>query len=220
MIMNKVIEQTIAFSTQKESSEAVLERCNWYIEAQAKRVVRRYPVLAQQAAADLEIDELVQRVRIKFWRALERRPILYPYNYIKSIIHSEIIDMARQRKPYLPLPTDEEEQRRFWEMNGFFLADEHDPADEVEQQMESTLLLERTIPLVLNLPPRQRLAMMCALQEKVDDLMQLVDHFKDYQTDIEALRWPTEQHERRVLQASLVVARQTIARKMQETEEE
>jgi len=205
--------------SKDESSEAILKRFDWYIGVQSKRVVRHYPALAPQAVVDLEIDELMQRVRIKFWRALERGPILYPRNYIKRIIRSEIIDMGRQRKPSVPLPTDEDEQRRFWEMSGFLISDEHDPADEVEQRMESSALLERAIPLVLSLPPRQRLAMMCALQEKVDDLMQLVDGFKDYHTDIETLHWPSEQHEKRVLQASLVVARQTIARKMREDQE-
>ncbi len=212
-------KRTMPLPSKDESSEAILNRFDWYIGVQTKRVVRHYPALAQQAVVDLEIDELMQRVRIKFWRALERGPILYPRNYIQRIIRSEIIDMGRQRKPSVPLPTDEDEQRRFWEMNGFFISDEGDPADEVEQRMESSALLERAIPLVLSLPPRQRLAMMCALQEKVDDLVQLVDHFRDYHTDIEMLRWPTEQYDRRVLQASLVVARQTLARKMRENQE-
>ena len=218
-MMHTHTKRTMPLPSKDESSEAILKRFDWYIGVQSKRVVRHYPALAPQAVVDLEIDELMQRVRIKFWRALERGPILYPRNYIKRIIRSEIIDMGRQRKPSVPLPTDEDEQRRFWEMSGFLISDDHDPADEVEQQMESSALLERAIPLVLSLPPRQRLAMMCALQEKVDDLMQLVDGFKDYHTDIETLRWPTEQHEKRVLQASLVVARQTIARKMREDQE-
>ncbi|MDQ2888131.1 MAG: sigma-70 family RNA polymerase sigma factor [Chloroflexota bacterium] len=217
-MMHTHTKRTMPLPSKDESSEAILKRFDWFIGLQTKRVVRHYPALAQQAVVDLEIDELMQRVRIKFWRALERGPILYPRNYIKRIIRSEIIDMGRQRKPSIPLPSDEDEQRRFWEANGL-ISDEHDPADEVEQQMESSALLERAIPLVLSLPPRQRLAMMCALQEKVDDLMQLVDRFKDYHTDIETLRWPTEQHEKRVLQASLVVARQTIARKMRESQE-
>jgi RNA polymerase sigma factor (sigma-70 family) len=209
-------ERTMPLPSKDESSEAILKRFDWYIGMQTKRVVRRYPALAQQDVIDLEIDELIQRVRIKFWRALERRPILYPHNYIKRIIRSEIIDMQRQRKPSVPLPTDDDDQWLFWELNGLIIADTHDPADEVEQRLESSSLLERTVPLVLGLPPRQRLAMMCALYEKVDDLVQLVDCFKAYHSDIETLQWPTEPHERRVLQASLVVARHTIARQMQE----
>ncbi len=208
-------ERTMPLPSKDESSEAILKRFDWYIGMQTKRVVRRYPALAQQDVIDLEIDELMQRVRIKFWRALERRPILYPHNYIKRIIRSEIIDMQRQRKPSVSLPTDDD-QWLFWELNSLVIADTHDPADEVEQRLESSSLLERTVPLVLGLPPRQRLAMMWALHEKVDDLVQLIDCFKAHHTDIEALHWPTELHERRVLQASLVVARHTIARQMQE----
>ncbi len=154
-------ERTMPLPSKDESSEAILKRFDWYIGMQTKRVVRRYPALAKPDVIDLEIDELMQRVRIKFWRALERRPILYPHNYIKRIIRSEIIDMQRQRKPSVSLPTDDD-QWLFWELNSLVIADTHDPADEVEQRLESSSLLERTVPLVLGLPPRQRLAMMCA----------------------------------------------------------
>lgn len=218
-MMNRYHEHPTSLPLKDESNEAILKRFDWYIGVQTKRVVRHYPALAQQEVVDLEIDEVVQRVRIKFWRALERRPILYPHNYIKRIIRSEIIDMQRQRRPYVSLPTNEDEQWQFWEMNGIAIVDRHDPADEIEQKMESALLLERAISLVLNLPPRQRLAMMCSLQEKVDDLVQLAGCLKAHDADIETLHWPAETHERRVLQASLVAARQTIARRMQETQD-
>jgi Sigma-70 region 2 len=212
-------KQHMPIGTQKEGKEAieaVLNRFDWYITLHTKRVVRHYPSIAHAAVLDLEVDELAQRVRIKFWHALERRTILYPHNYIKRIIRNELIDKQRQLKPLLPLPTDEEEQRQFWEVKGLTVADIRDPADEVEQKLESAALLEKTIQLVLRLPPRQRLAMMCSLKERVDDLVQLIDGFRAYQTDIEALDWPEEQADRRVLQASLAVARRMLAKQMEE----
>jgi DNA-directed RNA polymerase specialized sigma24 family protein len=218
-MMSTYNQQNMPITSQKEtgeSSEEILKRFDWYITVQTKRIVRLYPALAHQAVVDLEIDELMQRVRIKLWRTLEKRTILYPHNYIKRMIRNELIDMQRQKKPTLPLPTDEEEQWQFSETTGITLADTHDPADEVEQRMESSSLLEKTVPLVLRLPPRQRLAMMCSLKDRVDDLVQLVDSFKAHQTDIEKLSWPAEHYDRRVLQASLVVARRALAKQIEE----
>ena len=44
--------------------------------------------------------------------------------------------------------------------------------------------------MVMELPSRQRLAMICLLQDQVDDLLQLIDVFKRYRIDIKAIRWP------------------------------
>ena len=212
-------QQIMPITSQKEaeeSSEEILKRYDWYIVVQAKRIVRLYPALAHQAVMDLEIDELIQRVRIKLWRTLEKRTILYPHNYIKRMIRNQLIDMQRQMKPTVPLPIDEEEEWQFSEAIGITLAHTSDPAEEVEQRIESSSLLEKTVPLVLRLPPRQRLAMMCSLKERVDDLVELVNSFQAYQTDIERVSWPAEHHNRRVLQASLVVARRAIAKQMED----
>ena len=196
----------------QETREATLKHFDRYIVTQVHYFGRHYPTIAHTSVMDLEIDELVQRVRIKFWQALERRHILYPHAYIKLIIKSEFVDMSRQRKSFLPLPTDEEWS--YGEAGELGVRNMPDPADEVEQEMEAFDFLNETIQAVLGLPPRQQLALICSLQDRVDDLVQLVNAFKAYRIDIEGIQWPTEKAEKQLLQASLTPARKTLAKKM------
>ncbi len=208
-------EYNISIHPNKETSEIILQRFDRYIVAHTQSLMNHYPSFAHRAVLDLEIDELIQRIRIKFWLMLEKGRILYPHAYIRHIIHSELIDAWRRQKPVLPLPTDEDEE---WHQT---IGSENttDPADEVEQAMEELACLRETIPMVLGLPPRQRLAMICSLRDRVDDLVQLVDAFKAYRTDIETLSWPTEQAEKGRLRASLSVARRRLAQEMKERTE-
>src|SRR6266487_5334833 len=108
-MMSTYNQQNMPITSQKEtgeSSEEILKRFDWYIAVQTKRIVRLYPALAHQAVVDLEIDELMQRVRIKLWRTLKKRTILYPHNYIKRMILYVLIERLPQRKPTFPFPRD------------------------------------------------------------------------------------------------------------------
>jgi DNA-directed RNA polymerase specialized sigma24 family protein len=191
-----------------QTRETILKRLDVYIRMQVKRTMSQHPLLVQREVKDLEIDEIVQRVRIKFWRMLEKGYVRFPHAYVTRIIYSEIIDMLRRQKVTLALPGGESEEYHEI-LNG------PDPADEVIQRMDAVSLLSKVVPLVLELPPRQRLAMICQLQDQVDDLVQLIETFKTYRVDIEALQWPTEKAERQLLRASLSAARRNLAREYQ-----
>ncbi|WP_165423736.1 RNA polymerase sigma factor [Ktedonosporobacter rubrisoli] len=199
----------------KETSEAILRRFEWYITVQVKRQISCYPSLAHPSLLDLEIDEFVQRVRIKLWRMWERENILHPYSYIRRIVHSEWIDMLRQQKHTLPLSAAEDyEEWHYPEVKGYRREAVRDPADEIEQQMEARAFLDEVVRTVLALPPRQRQAMICSLYDKADDLAQLISAFKAHKTDIEAAYWPAEKAEKQLLQASLAAARKTLAKNL------
>jgi len=202
----------MAIPLSRESSEEILLRHDRYIVAHVKHIVHQSSTFAHQAVLDLEIDELVQRVRIKFWRVLEKGPVLYPRAYLRRIIHSEYVDMRRQQKLFLPLPTEEEEHG--YEERGLLCGESPDPADEVDQYLQCLTRLEEAIQMILRLPPRQQLAIICSLQERVDDLAQLVAMFKKYRTNIETIQWPVERAEKQLLQASLSAARSTLAKNM------
>jgi DNA-directed RNA polymerase specialized sigma24 family protein len=193
--------------SEKETSETILKRHDRYIVTQVKKFMGHNRHSSYQEVADLEIDELIQLVRIKFWRALEKGHVHYHHAYINRIINSEFIDMKRRRKPILPLSLDEGEEYYHSEC-------QRDPADEVMQKIEGSSLLNEAVQLVMELPPRQRQAMMCLLQDQVDDLLQLVDAFKRYRIDIKAIRWPDDKAEKQLLQASLSPARRTLTKKM------
>jgi hypothetical protein len=105
-----------------------------------------------------------------------------------------------------PLPTGESE-----EYHAEF-GNIADPEDEVLQQMEGESLLNEVIERVLELPPRQKQAMICQLQDQVDDLVELIDAFKQHRCDIEQIQWPAGKAEKQLLRASLSAARRNLAK--------
>ncbi len=195
---------------KKEKCEDILSRFDPYIITQVQHLRNCSSLATHPAVLDLEIDDLIQRVRIKLWQALAKTEIRYPYAYIKRIIRNEIVDMARLHKPLVPLPSEEE-----WNEHEVKISLEQpgsDPAEEVEQQLDALAYLNQTIQAILKLPPRQRLAMICSLKDRVDDRAQLINAFKRYRVDIEFIRWPTDKEEKQVVQASLAHARKALAK--------
>lgn len=198
-------------ASRQKMCEDTLERYDQYIVWQVHHLRRYYPTVISLSAPGLDIDEIVQCVRIKFWQALEKRDIRYPSAYIKLIVRSEFITMARRQKPLVSLSDNEDGVYN----EAATLVDQRmpDPANEVEQREEASACLKEAIQAVSALPPRQRLAMICALRDRVDDLAQLVEAFKAYSVDIETMRWPASKAEKQLLLASLAPARKTVARK-------
>ena len=201
-------------ASRSDTCEAILRRLDGYIISQVHRLGRCYSRDIHLAMLDLELDEIIQRVRIKLWQALEKRVIYYPYAYIKLIIQSEFIDMKRRQKPYLSVSIDEGLTHAEVEIATRHMAD---PAETVAQQMDASTCLKEMIQAVLALPPRQQNAMICSLKERVDDLRQLIEAFKVYKMDIQAIQWPAGKAEKQLLYASLVPAKKTLAKSLGRT---
>ncbi|HLZ58487.1 MAG TPA: sigma factor [Ktedonosporobacter sp.] len=197
---------------KQERDEETLKRFDTYIVSQVHHISRTYRVTIHPEVLDLELDDLIQRIRIHFWQALEKRHIDYPYAYLQRMIRNELISMGRRQKQFVPLPTDEEwSEQESRETSGPRMPD---PAEEVEQRMEALACLNEVIQAILKLPARQRLAMICSLQERVDDRAQLVRAFKAHRVDIEAMRWPGEKQAKHVVQASLAPARRALVKNL------
>ncbi len=201
-------------ASRSDTCEAILRRLDGYIISQVHRLGRCYSRDIHLAMLDLELDEIIQRVRIKLWQALEKRDIRYPYAYIKLIIQSEFIDMKRRQKPYLSVSIDEGLTHAEVEIATRHMAD---PAETVAQQMDASTCLKEMIQAVLALPPRQQNAMICSLKERVDDLRQLIEAFKVYKMDIQAIQWPAGKAEKQLLYASLVPAKKTLRKSLGRT---
>jgi len=201
-------------ASRSDTCEAILRRLDGYIISQVHRLGRCYSRDIHPAVLDLELDEIIQRVRIKLWQALEKRDIRYPYAYIKLIIQSEFIDMKRRQKPYLSVSIDEELSHDEVEIAARHMTD---PAETIAQQIDAATCLKRMIQAVLALPPRQQNAMICSLKERVDDLRQLIEAFKVYKMDIQAIQWPAGKAEKQLLHASLVPAKKTLAKSLGRT---
>ncbi len=88
--------------------EEILVRLDPYIVASVEKMARHSSSIARPEVLDLEIDEITQRVRIKFWGALKEKPIVYPRAYIRTIVNNEFNGIPRGRRAPLPLPTDED----------------------------------------------------------------------------------------------------------------
>lgn len=199
-------------ASRRDICEATLSRLDGYIISRVRRLGLCYTRDIHPAVLDLEVDEIIQRVRIKLWQALEKRDIQYPYAYIKLIIQSEFIDMQRRKKPYLSFSIDEEPTHDEVEIAARHMVD---PAEAMAQQIDASTRLKEMTRAVLALPPRQQYAMICSLKERVDDLKQLIEAFKEYKMDIQGIQWPTGKPEKQLLHASLVPAKKTLAKSLE-----
>ena len=85
-----------------------------------------------------------------------------------------------------------------------------DPSYGIEVGKIDPELLTRLAKAILALPPRQRQAMLCALKDRKDDALPLINTLKVYSIDIEAMDWLEEQHEVQQLKASLSIARKKL----------
>lgn len=184
----------------EESPEMILNRYDSYLVLYVQHVIKHRLTGVNPLVLDLEVDDLTQRTRIKFWHALLKNRILYPRIYIRRIAHSEFIDMLRRRKNLYPLQAIEEQ----------LLSHIPDPAEGIERQTVALACLEEVIQDILRLPRRQRMAMFCSLYEHADDLNQLRRILQRHGVCIDEYQWPADKAERQLLQASLSVARRTI----------
>jgi DNA-directed RNA polymerase specialized sigma24 family protein len=197
--------------------EEVLEQLDPYIIALVKQQMRQNPDIAHPAVLDLEIDELVQRIRIKFWHALEEKPIEYPKAYVRRIVHSEFIDMTRRRKPLASLPLDQEGEIYHGEAMVAVSEDMADPACVIEERTTVRHRMDEVAGAVLQLPRRQRHVMICSLRDRVDNLIQLSAAFRERHVNIERWQWPAQKAEKQRLRASLSAARLALSRYLKGT---
>jgi hypothetical protein len=159
---------------------------------------------------DLDVDDIVQNACIKLWRALQDDHIISIKGYIRSIVHSEIVDIARRHKFTLPLPVDEDGE--LYQGDVIITQGEgmRDPAYEVEQKEFVAGCLADTADEVIRLPSCQQRAMICSLKDRVDDLLLLIETYQAHGIDIETVHWPEEKDERQKYRASLTVARKKL----------
>jgi len=192
--------------------EEILVRFDPYIVAEAEKLVRRNSTFAHPEVLDLEIAELAQRVRIKFWGILKReKHIEFPKAYIRKIVKNEFNDILRRRKSLLPLPIDEDGEIY---MGNVILTESEgmsDPAHEFEQEEGLNRWMSLVAQVVSNLSHRQKHAMICLLKDRIDNYMQLVEAFEQHQVDIEAFEWPDDEVDETRLKASISAARRNIA---------
>ena len=203
--------------SEKESNpdiEEILVRFDSYVVMLVQKKACSSSNIARPEVLDLEIDDIIQRVRIKFWRALLTKHIDHHRAYIRSIVNNEFNDLGRGRKAPLPLPTDEDGELYM----GNVLVNESkelvDPAIAFEKEEAMDDLIDLTAQVVTDLPPRMNLAMINHLKDQVDDMILLTEAFEKREVNIKTMKWPDDPVDSKRLKASLSPARHLIARRV------
>jgi RNA polymerase sigma factor (sigma-70 family) len=196
-----------AYDSDSDANE-LLERLDAYIVSLVRIKVPRN-VVRPEMLAD-EIEDLIQKVRIKLWLTLRKKRINNPEAYIRCIVYTEVIDLLRRRRSMLPLPLDEDGE--LYQGNLIFTPSEgmQDPGDEVEQAEELDDSIQDIFEAIVQLPPRQQRAMICSLKDQIDDVLPVIDALRDQLIDVEAVNWPEEKNELQSLRASLSIARKKL----------
>lgn len=194
--------------------DETLERYYPYIVALVRQRALRSTNFARPGQFDLEVDEMAQRVLIKFWQALAVKHIQHPKAYLRTIVRNEFNDLSRKPKQPLPLLTDDDGE---WylgdaeELEGAWVVD---PADEFEESESLAELMDSTANALTKLAPRQQQAMICELHEKIDATLQLIQALRKHLVEVNTLDWPEDEADKTLLKASLSPARHKMAKNL------
>lgn len=186
-----------------------LETLNEYITSLAKKYVPRSYIPAE--LIDLEIDEIAQKTRVKFWMARQRNCISHPRAYIRVVVMSVVVDTIRSYKRMSRLPLDSNGELCQEGLSRFVEHEMRDPADEFEHEEAFVETMMVAVKYVLILPRRQQEAVMHALKKYMIDIPPpLMEALALHGLDIETLTWPTERDEIQRLRASLSIAQKKL----------
>src|SRR5947209_7874286 len=188
--------------------EKILEDFDGYIRSLVERKVPR--ALMPRETLNMEVDDIVQNVRIKLWQALQRREIINLGAYIRCIIHTECVNMVRGHKPILPLPINEEGELYQGKVLVAPGQGMQDPAYEFEYQEALADWMMEIVDAVLALPQQQRHAMLSVLKDWSNDVLPLANALIDRGVDLEAVYWPKEKEELHTLRVSRSIARKKL----------
>ena len=194
--------------------QEILERFDSYIVMLVQNRAYHSSNIAHPDVIDLEVDEITQRVRIKFWQALLKKKIEHHKAYLRSIVSNEFHDIGRRRKVALPLPIDEDGELYMGNVLVNRSKEFADPATVIEKEEEFENLMELTAQVVPDLPPQMKLAMINHLKDEVDNLILLTEMLEKYKVIIKSNKWPDDPIDSKRLKASLSPARYKIAQKV------
>lgn len=149
--------------------EEILAQYDQYIVTFVRQRALRSASFAGPSQFDLEVDEMVQQVCIKFWQALSEKHIEHPKAYLRAIVWNKFHELSHKRRQPLPLFANDDGGERYLndmeklgEMWGIDYVDDFEESDSLVELMDST------VSTLTKLVPRQRQAMICDLNGKKD----------------------------------------------------
>ena len=167
-----------------------------------------------RGVSDPDLQDIAQEAWVSYSRRSEKGDINNPEAYIAKIIRNKFRDHFRSEKRRSPLPTlslsafAENPDIELAALSGQGLIN---PVNELDDQVEKMDFLNYLAVILPKVPPRQRRAIICTLLDKIDDPLQLKQALKSNHIDASEMCWPSNNAEKRLLQASLPAARRALA---------
>lgn len=220
--MNKNVEQTKPLHPPSERELSLLNSCSRYNDdsEDAEQGTYRFSYFLKvtrsfyQGVCDADLQDIAQEAWVSYSRRSEKGDIDHPEAYIAMIIRNKFRDYIRKEKRRSPLPTislsvlAEYSEVEFASLSGHSLINH---ANALDDQVEKLDFLNNLAVVLPKVAPRQRRAIICTLLDKVDDQLQLKQILKSNRIDASEMCWPSNNAEKRLLQASLPAARRTLA---------
>ncbi len=182
-------EETVALHTPDEN--AIIQEYDGYIRNLAYHYIPRQMIRAD--ILDLEIDELIQTVRVKFWEALSRREIKNYKAYLRRMMHNEAVNYRRKARFHQVLDTDEEGEPYYGDL---LLSQNEGTLDPLEILIEKETIseyIQQAVDAVMAFPPLQRKAILCVFKDRVDYLHELREALHTNHIDFKQLDWSGRQ---------------------------
>lgn len=202
--------------TESHCNEAriapILESMDQYIRDLTYRNIPRNSV--PEAMLDLEVAEFAQNVRIKLWQALQREDITNLKAYIRRIVRTQAVDIARKYKHFCSLPSGEYcdlQQDTIMVTPG---DETKDPAVVLEELETVTNRAVEILDRVLALPLHQRQPVLYLFYDQAVDLLPLMRIFLDRGLEItDTAPPPQDNNVLKSYRSSLSIARKKLRNK-------
>ena len=185
--MNIIEWPTTSSGNCDSSYEEILVKFDAFIVACARKVVHENSKNLSPDVLYRMKEEVAQNTRIKLWLALQKRQIEYIKAYICRIVYHEYISIVRQNSPFVQMLTNENWENLQESVMVTLSETMHDPAYVFEQDIAVNECMAEVVDAVLLLYPCQRRAMICTLEEKIDDPNRLKEAFRARGIDIDTL---------------------------------
>jgi RNA polymerase sigma factor (sigma-70 family) len=220
--MNKNLKQADSLHPPSDHALSLLHiRSRYYDDSEhAEQRTYRFSYFLKvtrsfyQGISDADLQDIAQEAWISYLRRSEKGDIDKPESYIAIIIRNKFRDYIRKEKRRYPIPTiplsllTENPEVEFVTISNKFLVN---PVNEIDDLVETMDILNDLAIVLPKIPPRQRRALICTLLDKVDDPLKLKQVLKSNHIDVSEMSWPSNNDEKRLLQASLPAARRALA---------
>jgi DNA-directed RNA polymerase specialized sigma24 family protein len=182
---SSALEGKVPLSTL--DNNAILEEYDGYIRYLAYQFIPRRLICAD--VLDLEIDEVVQTVRVKFWEALSQREIKNHKAYLRRMVYNEAVNYKRRAKFRQALDTDEEGEPYYGTVLLSQSESTLDPLDVLVEKESINEHIHRAVDAVMSFPALQRKAVLCVFKDRVDYIHELYAALRVHHVDGQELNW-------------------------------